>query len=76
VHYPAYGISVYRHHGKSVYHDLGNSAYHFHLDLAEILELLSRLEPSEHPIDEEQRIRLRYQFYSLRRKLDPRRFLG
>jgi len=46
------------------------------LNLPEILELFRRLEPSKHPIDEEQRIRLRYQFCSLRRKLDPRNFLG
>src|SRR4030042_1147531 len=46
------------------------------LDLAEILEFFRRLEPSEHSIDEEQRIGLRYQFYPLCRKPDPSRFLG
>jgi hypothetical protein len=30
------------------------------LDLAKILELFGRLEPSKHSIDEEQTIRLRY----------------
>jgi hypothetical protein len=46
------------------------------LDLAEILEFFRRLEPSEHSINKEQRIRLRYQFYSLRRKLNSDRFLS